>query len=259
MENRPIGVFDSGIGGLSVLAKIIKVLPNEKYIYFADTENVPYGVKTNNQIKKYVKQAVDFLISKNVKAIVIACNTATSVAIEDLRKNYNIPIIGIEPAAKPAVEKRNNKKVLLMATPVTVREEKLKKLLRRVDSEHSVDLLAMPELVNFAEKEDFTSSKVENYIIEQLKEYDLNKYSELVLGCTHFPFFKEILRKVFPKDVQIIDGSYGVANRLKDILENKEEIGNSQLEITYYYSGKKVDNASELDKMNRLLNIKLKE
>lgn len=253
MDNRPIGVFDSGIGGLSVLKQIIKVLPNEQYIYYADIDHVPYGIKTKKEIKEYVKEAVDFFISQKVKAIVIACNTATSIAIEDLRKEYTIPVIGIEPAAKPAVENRKDKKVLLMATPVTVREEKLKKLLKRVDSEHSIDLLAMPELVNFAEKEDFTSSNVENYIREQLKEYDLNQYSELVLGCTHFPFFKDMLRKVFPKDFQIIDGSYGVANRLKDILENKEEIGNQQLEITYYYSGKKVENASELEKMQRLL------
>lgn len=149
MKNKPIGIFDSGIGGLSVLAKIIEKLPTEEYIYYADTDNVPYGIKTNEQIKEYVKKAVDFLMDKDVKAIVIACNTATSIAIEDIRKEYSIPIIGIEPAAKPAVEKRHNKKVLLMATPVTVREEKLKKLLKKVDAEHSVDLLAMPELVKY--------------------------------------------------------------------------------------------------------------
>ena len=99
MKNKPIGIFDSGIGGLSVLAKIIEKLPTEEYIYYADTDNVPYGIKTNEQIKEYVKRAVDFLMDKDVKAIVIACNTATSIAIEDLRRNYNIPIIGIEPAA----------------------------------------------------------------------------------------------------------------------------------------------------------------
>ena len=113
MDDRPIGVFDSGIGGLSVLAQIIKVVPNEKYIYYADTDNVPYGIKTNEEIKEYVKEAMDFFISKNVKAVVIACNTATSIAIEETRQSYNIPVIGIEPAAKPAVENRKDKKVLL--------------------------------------------------------------------------------------------------------------------------------------------------
>lgn len=255
MENKPIGVFDSGIGGLSVLSQIIKILPNEEYIYYADTDNVPYGLKTNKQIKEYTKEAVDFLVSKNVKAIVIACNTATSIAIEDLRKQYNIPIVGIEPAAKPAIEHRNNKKVLLMATPVTVREEKLKKLLKRVDSAHCVDLLAMPELVKFAEREEFTSSNVKDYIKERLNKYNLNEYSELVLGCTHFPFFKEIFSQIFPKDVQIIDGSLGVANRLKRILENENMIGNNKLKITYYYSGRKIDDINKLNKIKRLLDI----
>lgn len=254
MDNRPIGVFDSGIGGLSVLSKIVEILPNEEYIYYADTNHVPYGTKTNEQIKEYVKEAIQFLIQKNVKTIVIACNTATSIAIEYLRKEYSIPIIGIEPAAKPAVENRNNKKVLLMATPVTVREEKLKELLKTVDTSHSVDLIAMPGLVQFAEKQDFTSKDVEDYIKKQLKDYNLKEYSELVLGCTHFPFFKYILSKVLPKGIQIIDGSVGVANRLKSVLQNKEEIGNNRLKITYYYSGKKVKDVNELNKMHQLLN-----
>ena len=107
MNNNPIGVFDSGIGGLSVLRQIIKLLPNEKYIYYADTDNVPYGLKTKEQILEYVENAIDFLNSKKVKAIVVACNTATSVAIKDVRHDYNIPIIGIEPAIKPAIENRN--------------------------------------------------------------------------------------------------------------------------------------------------------
>lgn len=254
MDNRPIGVFDSGIGGLSVLSKIVETLPNEEYIYYADIKHVPYGAKTNNQIKEYVEEAIQFLIQKNVKAIVIACNTATSIAIEYVRKEYSIPIIGIEPAAKPAVENRHHKKVLLMATPVTVREEKLKKLLKTIDTDHSVDLIAMPGLVQFAEKQDFTSKEVENYIKEQLKDYQLNEYSELVLGCTHFPFFKEVLKKIFPEETKMIDGSIGVANRLKYVLQNKEEIGNNELKITYYYSGNKVEDSNELNKMHKLLN-----
>ena len=121
MNNNPIGVFDSGIGGLTVLKKIIEILPNENYIYYADTDNVPYGTKPKDEVKKYINDAVDFLISKKVKAIVIACNTATAIAAEELRKKYDIPIIGIEPAAKPAVQNRGEKRVLIMATPTTIR------------------------------------------------------------------------------------------------------------------------------------------
>jgi len=251
MNNNPIGVFDSGIGGLTVLKEIKEKLPNEKYIYYADTDNVPYGTKPKEEVQKYINQAVEFLISKNVKAIVIACNTATSIAIKELREKYDIPIIGIEPAAKPAVENRGNKKVLIMATPTTIKEEKLKYLLERLEAEKYVDLIAMPKLVEFAENKEFESDNVKAYIQEQLKEYNLEDYSELVLGCTHFPFFKGILSKIFPKDIQIIDGSKGVANRLKNVLQEDELLGNNKLEIEYYYSGRLAENKEEL---NELLN-----
>lgn len=249
MNNNPIGIFDSGIGGLTVLKKIIQVLPNEKYIYYADIDNVPYGTKPKEDVKKYIKDAIDFFISKNVKAIVIACNTATSIAIKEIRQMYTIPIVGIEPAAKPAVENRGEKRVLIMATPTTIKEEKLKYLLRRLEAEEYVDLVPMPKLVEFAENGDFTSKEVEQYIVDQLKNHNLKEYSELVLGCTHFPFFKEILSKIFPKDTQIIDGSLGVANRLKDILQKEEILGNNQLEIEYYYSGRLAENKEKLEKL----------
>ena len=252
MNNQPIGVFDSGIGGLTVLKKIIDILPNEKYIYYADTDNVPYGIKPKEEVKKYINQAVEFLISKNVKAIVIACNTATSIAVKELRERYNLPIIGIEPAAKPAVENRGKKRVLIMATPTTIREEKLKSILEELNAIEYVDLVAMPKLVEFAEKGDFKSDEVKQYIQQELKQYDLNQYSELVLGCTHFPFFKEILSKIFSKETQIIDGSRGVANRLKNVLEEKGILGNGKQEIEYYYSGRIVENKEEL---NHLLNL----
>ena len=161
MNNNPIGIFDSGIGGLTVLKKIIQVLPNERYIYYADTDNVPYGTKPKEDVKKYIKNAIDFLVSKNVKSIVIACNTATSIAVKELRQMYTVPIVGIEPAAKPAVENRGEKRVLIMATPTTIKEEKLKYLLRRLEAEEYVDLIPMPKLVEFAEKGEFESTEVE--------------------------------------------------------------------------------------------------
>ena len=251
MNNNPIGVFDSGIGGLTVLKKIVEILPNEKYIYYADTDNVPYGTKPKEEVKKYINKAIDFLVSKNVKAIVIACNTATSIAVKELREKCSIPIIGIEPAVKPAVENRKNKKILIMATPTTIKEEKLKHLLDILNAEQYVDLIAMPKLVEFAENKEFESLKVKAYIEEQLKEYNLGNYSELVLGCTHFPFFKNILSEIFQKDIQIIDGSKGVANRLKNILEENDLLGKNKLEIEYYYSGRLAQNKEEL---NELLN-----
>lgn len=242
MDNRPIGIFDSGIGGLTVLKKIIEILPNEEYIYYADVDNVPYGVKPIEEVKIYIDKAVKFLISKDVKAIVIACNTATSIAANDLREKYNIPIIGIEPAIKPAIEHRKNKKVLVMATPATIKGEKLKQLLIKLEAQEYVDLIAMPKLVEFAERGDFNSKDVKKYINEQLKHFNLKEYSVLVLGCTHFPLFKDVLSNVFFNDIEIIDGSMGVAKRVKDVLNKKEKLANNQLKIEYYYSGRKIEN-----------------
>lgn len=251
MNNNPIGVFDSGIGGLTVLKKIIETLPNEKYMYYADTDNVPYGTKSKEEVKKYIYDAVDFLVSKNVKAIVIACNTATSIAAEELRKKYDIPIIGIEPAIKPAFENKGEKRVMVMATPITVKSEKVKKTLENLNATEYVDLVAMPKLVEFAESKDFESDKVKEYIQEQLKEYNLNDYSNLVLGCTHFPFFKKVLYEVFSNNIELVDGSKGVASRLKNKLEEKSLLGNNNLNIEYYSSGRVVENQDEL---NLLLN-----
>ena len=249
MNNKPIGVFDSGIGGLTVLKEIIKILPNEEFIYYADTDNVPYGIKPKEEVKEYINQAVKFLIDKDVKAIVIACNTATSIAINDLRKKYSLPIIGIEPAAKPAIENRGQKKVLIMATPTTIREEKLHNLLKKFSAEEFVDLIAMPKLVEYAERGEFDSKEIEDYLKKQLQEFNLNDYSEIVLGCTHFPFFKEKIKKVVPQNINIIDGSKGVANRLKDILQKNDLLGNNNLKIEYYYSGRKVEDCEKLEKI----------
>lgn len=252
MNNKPIGIFDSGIGGLTVLKEIINILPNEEYLYYADKDNMPYGIKPKENVKKYIEKAVEFLISKNVKAVVIACNTATSIAINGLRKEYSIPIIGIEPAAKPAIENRGEKKVLIMATPTTIKEEKLYNLLKKFNAKEIVDLIAMPKLVEFAEKGEFNSNKVNNYLKDKLKEYNLNEYSEVVLGCTHFPFFKEAILEVFPQNINIIDGSIGVANRLKNVLKETDLLGNNKLKIEYYYSGRLVKNK---EKLKKLLNI----
>ena len=273
MNNRPIGIFDSGMGGLSVLHQAIKVLPNENYIYYADVDNVPYGLKTNEQIKEYVDKAVKYLIAKNVKAVVVACNTATSVTVEDLRKKYDIPIIGIEPAVKPAIKLNKDKRILLIATPVTIREEKLQKLLKEEDKENKVDLKALPNLVKFAENEEFENEEVENYLkyeffaeneefeneeVENYLKYEfgdlnLENYSQLILGCTHFNYFKPTFKKIFNNNIDILDGNIGIVNRLKSVLGENELIGNQEKAIIeYYYSGRLVKKRKELDKIARL-------
>ncbi|HNW57958.1 MAG TPA: glutamate racemase [Bacteroidales bacterium] len=250
-----IGFFDSGIGGLTVLYDTLKILPDEDYEYYADTDNVPYGPKPKDEVKKYVFNAIDFIVRQGVKAIVVACNTATSIAIEDLRKRYSIPIIGMEPAVKPAVEKNHdlNKRVLVTATALTLKEEKLQNLIARLDNEHIVDLLPLPGLVRFAEKLEFGQETVMTYLKEELSGYDLNNYETVVLGCTHFSFFKDSFRKLFPSNVEIIDGNTGTAKNLKRILEEKNLLHGGSGSITFFNSGVRVESKLELGKFNILL------
>ena len=247
-----IGIFDSGIGGMSVLHQALASLPQENYIFYADTDHVPYGTKTKEQVISYVDEMIQFMIAHNCKAVVIACNTATSVAASIMRQKYTIPIIGIEPAVKPAVEQSNGRRVMVVATPLTIREEKLKNLVDRVDNAHHVDLLPLPELVTFAEREEFNSEQVETYLRSQLSAYDLSSYGELVLGCTHFNYFKDSFRKIMPPQVQIIDGNMGTVNQLKRILESTGQLEQSEGNVRYFTSGREVVTKDQLDKMDRL-------
>ncbi|MFZ5968005.1 MAG: glutamate racemase [Bacillota bacterium] len=250
-----IGFFDSGIGGLTVLHEALRILPDEDYIYYADTMNVPYGVKPKEVVRKYIFEAVEFIVQQGVKAVVIACNTATSAAIEDLRKQYNIPIIGMEPAVKPAVEKsRNkNKRVLVTATQLTLKEEKLKNLIARVDDEHIIDLLPLSELVEFCESGEFREEIVLPYLKAQLLQYDMDEYGTIVLGCTHFPFYKDMIEKIVPDDIDIIDGAIGTVNHLKSILADMNRIHDGRGKITFYNSGQQVTDPVGLAKFDKLL------
>ena len=255
MDNRPIGIFDSGIGGISVLHQAMQILPKEKYIYYADTKNVPYGLKNSSQIKEYVYNAVSFFLEQDVKSIVIACNTATSVCIKDLREKYDLPIIGIEPAVKLAIDNCDEKRTLLLATPVTIKEKKLHDLLEKIDTKSMIDLKALPRLVEFAENEEFESLKVEQYLKNELSKYNLNNYSQVILGCTHFNYFIPVIKKVFPGEVKILDGNKGTVNRLYQILKTNNLIGmNEDLDVKYYFSGELVQRRSDLDKIKRLHN-----
>lgn len=223
LNNKPIGFFDSGIGGISVLKEAIKLLPNENYIYFGDSSNAPYGTKEVHEAKALTFKAVDFLLSKDVKAIVIACNTATSAAIEDLRSNSNyheVPIIGIEPALKPAVELNRRGKIIIMATPMTLAEAKFNNLMKSY--KHRAEIIPLPcaGLVELIENGIIEGSKVNSYLREKLLPYLSGEISSVVLGCTHYPFIRNELSKVLPKGAEIIDGSLGTAKQLKRQLAN---------------------------------------
>ncbi len=254
---RRIGFFDSGIGGITVLHEALKLLPGEDYIYFADTDNAPYGTRDKSEVRELVRDAVDFIVKQNVKAVVIACNTATSAAVEDLRAVYSIPIIGMEPAVKPAVEKcdRSHKRVIVTATPLTIKEEKLKNLIDRVDNEHIVDLLPLPGLVRFAERYEFSGETVTGYLRDEFSRFDLEQYGTVVLGCTHFIYYRNIMKSIFPSHIDIIDGNRGTVNNLARILETRNDSGGGDGRVEYYSSGRKLTGNDELEKMKLLHRI----
>lgn len=240
-----IGVFDSGIGGLTVLKEALRLLPHEDYLYYADTKHVPYGTKPKDEVRGYIFDAVDFIAGHGVEALVVACNTATSIAINDLRKRHSFPIIGMEPAVKPAVEKVDDRRVLVLATPITVREKKLHDLVERLDSEDIVDLHALPGLVEFAERFDFDDKTVLPYLLDEFSGYNLKEYGAVVLGCTHFVFFRKHFEAILPKGVDIIDGNLGTVNRLKSLLEIRGLSREGKGRIEFYCSGEKQEDSSK--------------
>lgn len=247
-----IGVFDSGIGGLTVLKEAVRQMPNEDYIYYADTEHVPYGTKPKDEVRRYIFAAADFFEAQRVEALIVACNTATSIAINDLRERYSFPIIGMEPAVKPAVEKADDRRVLVLATPITVREKKLHDLVESLDSEDIVDLHALPGLVEFAEGFIFDEDVVIPYLLDEFSRYDLKEYGAVVLGCTHFVFFRKHFKLILPQGVDIIDGNLGTIKRLRTLLENRGQGAGRKGSIEFYCSGKKETDDSKYRRYLRL-------
>lgn len=215
-----IGVFDSGLGGLSVLAEALRKMPNEDYLYMADTLHVPYGPKSKEQVKEYIFDAVELMMQQHIDALVVACNTATSIAVSDLREMYSVPIIGMEPAVKPAVEmnRATGRRILVLATQLTLQLPKYYALVSRVDEEGIVDSLPLPELVEYCEALQFDRRIIGEYFRAKFANYDMNDYGIVVLGCTHYPFYTDILREILPPHVGIVDGSAGTIRRLTALL-----------------------------------------
>jgi glutamate racemase len=215
-----IGFLDSGIGGLSVLAEALRRLPAEDYLYMADTLHVPYGTKSKDDVRSFILESVHTMVNEGIDALVVACNTATSIAVAELRNLYSFPIVGMEPAVKPAVEmnRMTGRRVLVFATPLTLQLPKYYALISRVDEEGSVDSLPLPELVGYCENLQFDKRIIGEYFRDKLSGYALDHYGIIVLGCTHYPFYKGILREILPPHIQIIDGNVGTVKRLSALL-----------------------------------------
>lgn len=214
-RSDPVGVFDSGVGGISVLAELRRELPKEDFIFFGDTAHAPYGTKPEAEVLGYVKGVMAYLLERNVKAVVIACNTATSVAAEELRATYDLPIIGMEPALKPAHELRHGGQILVLATPMTLKLPKFQRLMARYGE--GATPLPCPGLMDLVEREDFPAAK--RYLTELFAPYDLSHVDAVVLGCTHYSFLRPVLAELLPGNVPALDGNLGTAKQLARLLE----------------------------------------
>lgn len=217
--DAPIGVFDSGVGGISVLRELVKILPQEHFIYFGDSANAPYGNRTTEDIRRLTLSAAQELVERGCKALVIACNTATAAAINDLRSAYpDLIIVGIEPALKVAADRFPGGHIGVMATPVTLREEKFtQQLIRFPDA--AVSIIPVSGLVELIEAGKTDAAETET-LLRPILEPFIGKLDALVLGCTHYPFAKTAIQKILGEKTVLLDGGEGTARETKRRLES---------------------------------------
>ena len=221
-KNAPIGIFDSGSGGISVLRTALHMLPNERFLYFGDTANAPYGTKTEEDVITLAKRVAEDLLDQGCKALVIACNTATCAAAATLRAMYpDLIIIGMEPALKLAHDLRPEGDILVLATPVSLSSDKYR-LLYTAYGEHAHSL-PCPGLMDFVERGDIDSDELKSYLLDKLSPFlkDGNIPAAVVLGCTHYVFLKKTIASLLPKETLVLDGNEGTVRQLRRRLEGE--------------------------------------
>ena len=232
----PIGIFDSGVGGLTVTREIMRQLPGENLIYFGDTARVPYGSKSKETILRYSTQIANFLLTKKVKAIVIACNTASAYALEELQQQLNIPIIGvIWPGAISAAAATKNKNIGIIGTAGTVKSRVYNKYLRKLDPEFTVVSKACPLFVPLVEEgltEDRVTDDIAKRYLSEFKDYNVDA---LVLGCTHYPLLRNTIRRTLGESVTLVNPAYETAKSLKQLLTEQNLLNTSGEEVHHEY------------------------
>ena len=241
-KNAPIGVFDSGVGGLTVAREIMRQIPNERIVYFGDTSLVPYGSKSKDNIIKFSRQIIRFLQTENVKAIVIACNTASALALDEMQQEFELPILGVvKPGAKVAVETTANKRIGLIGTEANIRSGVYTRYIKSLDDEAKVFEKACPLFVPLVEEgwlhDDITLQVASRYL-EELKEKDIDT---LIMGCTHYPLIRSTIRKVMGDKVNLVNPAYETAIELKNLLErdnlaNKCDVDSPSSMYRFYVS-----------------------
>lgn len=223
MDNRPIGIFDSGVGGLTVTGRVMDIMPNESIVYFGDTARVPYGNKGKETITRFSCQDVRFLLSKNVKAVIVACNTASSNSLEYLKKTFDVPIFGtVIPGANEAAKKTRNKKIGIIATSATIRSRAYEEEIKKISSEIEVYSKACPLFVPLAEEgrgDDEVTYIIAKKYISPLLEKGVDT---IILGCTHYPLLRKCIEKVVGENVSLVDPAYETSIMVKKYLEEND-------------------------------------
>lgn len=237
-KNAPIGVFDSGVGGLTVAREIMRQLPNENIVYFGDTARVPYGSKSKDNIIRFSRQIINFLKTKEVKAIVIACNTASALALDVVKEEIDIPIIGVvEPGARAALEMTGSKKIGVIGTDATIKSAMYEKIINDIDKEAKVIGKACPLFVPLVE-EGFAKHKVTEEIIDfYLSSFLETDIDSLILGCTHYPLLRSKIKEYVGEKITLVNPAYETAMDLKHVLQacNMENTGEGQEHASYEF------------------------
>lgn len=218
--NDPVAVFDSGVGGISVLRELLKVMPQEHFYFYGDSKNAPYGTRTKEDVFHLTHEHVKNFLKMGIKGLCVACNTATSASVRRLRLMYpDLPIVGIEPALKPACTSMHHPKVLVMATPMTIREEKFHRLLDRFRDSADIYPLACPGLMEYVEAGKAGTPEVQEFLNQMLHDYAPDgKYGPMdavVTGCTHYPFVKKEIEQALGGHTVIFDGAGGTAREMR--------------------------------------------
>lgn len=235
-RNCAIGVFDSGLGGLTVVKELMRQLPRENVVYFGDTARVPYGTKSKESIVKFSKENVAILLKHKVKIVVVACNTSSSLALPVLRRSFDLPIIGvINPGARRAVTTTRNKKVGVIATQATITSQAYSKSIKKFDRTIKVESRACPLFVPLAEEGWFDKKSTLDIAQEYLRPMKQAKIDTLILGCTHYPLLKAVMHKVLGRNVTLVDSAQTVVNEVKALLENTDKARISKILPRYKF------------------------
>lgn len=232
MKHAPIGVFDSGVGGLTVVREVMRQIPNERIVYFGDTARVPYGNKSKDTITRYSRQIVRFLQSHHIKTIVVACNTASAYALDEIEKEVDIPMIGVvKPGAKTATEVTKNGKIGVIGTEATIGSQLYNQYIKQLNNDATIYGKACPLFVPLVEEglwQDPVTDEIAGRYLSELIDIGIDT---LILGCTHYPLIRSTIGKVMGEDVNLVNPAYETARELKEMLEEKGLLNDKKPEL----------------------------